>query len=831
MAASEKSLAALLYANDENGNVVKTIAWNSLDSSSKFYSESEVAENGQVTADKDETGAISAEYEYISGSNVVNSIKYPNGGKLAYGRNPYNFAVTSVTQSTEEGEASTNDMVYKNGLAVEVKSGSTVICYTYDGKGRKKSYAIDGVQQATYSYTDYSKNGSSITYGTTTHNLADGTVMVTGKTGVADSAGRVKVTESVKINGTTIFSTLYNEDGLAEQVTDGISGVTSYTYDNYKNVTKITAATITENYTYNAYSELTQKSLTGAVDQAYTYAYKDNAVRDLEYVGTGDYKFYPLSDVNGRNTGREIVNGTTKVAGEYITYRKVGDHATNMPASVWFATGKNIKDSIKYKYDPCGNIAEITQNGHLVARYKYDSLNRLIREDNKPMNKTVLFTYDTAGNITERCEYAYTSKMGEELSELACTHYSYDYEGDRLVSYNGESVAYNVLGNPTSYRGNAVEWQYGTRLTKFGDTTFTYDGAGRRVSKGNISFTYDSAGRLLKQSNGLEFIYDNSGVIGLKYGENTYFYRRDCQGNIIAILDSVGNVVVEYKYDAWGNHEAEVASEDYVTLAEINPFRYRGYYYDSETDLYFLQTRYYDPVVGRFISRDSIEYADPEIICGLNLYAYCGNNPVMGYDPEGNIDWSKIFGWVATAVLAVVGVGLIVLTGGLAAAGVIAAGGLAASMMVGAGVGIVAGIGGSIIAQGGFGNIANINPWAVAAAGLIGGVIGTVSGAASYCFSQIGQSTGSIIGNILSGARHIGTGIRFAKVYNLSTSTLMNVGAFIGKLVGGSLSGTIANFVANNIVESNFGAEYRVDNPNYIRSGILKLFQWLYPVR
>ena len=104
MAASEKSLAALLYANDDNGNVVKTIAWNSLDSSSKFYSESEVAENGQVTADKDETGATSAEYEYISGSNVVNSIKYPNGGKLSYGRNPYNFAVTSVTQSTSEGQ-------------------------------------------------------------------------------------------------------------------------------------------------------------------------------------------------------------------------------------------------------------------------------------------------------------------------------------------------------------------------------------------------------------------------------------------------------------------------------------------------------------------------------------------------------------------------------------------------------------------------------------------------------------------------------------------------------------------------------------------------------
>ena len=100
-------------------------------------------------------------------------------------------------------------------------------------------------------------------------------------------------------------------------------------------------------------------------------------------------------------------------------------------------------------------------------------------------------------------------------------------------------------------------------------------------------------------------------------------------------LDCIGRVVVEYKYDAWGNHEAEVAEEEYAVLAEKNPYRYRGYYYDSETDLYFLQTRYYDPEVGRFISRDSIEYAAPESINGLNLYAYCGNNPVMNVDPTG----------------------------------------------------------------------------------------------------------------------------------------------------------------------------------------------------
>ena len=260
------------------------------------------------------------------------------------------------------------------------------------------------------------------------------------------------------------------------------------------------------------------------------------------------------------NKGREVFDGENKIAGEYITYRKVGDHATNMPASVWYANGTSINDSIKYKYDKSGNISEITRNGHIVARYKYDSLNRLTREDNKALNKTVTFTYNINGNITERCEYAYTTKDGEELSELICTHYGYDYDGDKLITYHGTGITYNALGNPTNYRGNAITWQYGKRLVQYGTTAFAYNGAGRRVSKGNITFTYDSEGRLLKQSNGLEFIYDNSGVIGVKYNNAQYFYRRDAQGNIIAIIDNGGAAVVQYNYDAWGNHKVLNAS-------------------------------------------------------------------------------------------------------------------------------------------------------------------------------------------------------------------------------------------------------------------------------
>ena len=92
--------------------------------------------------------------------------------------------------------------------------------------------------------------------------------------------------------------------------------------------------------------------------------------------------------------------------------------------------------------------------------------------------------------------------------------------------------------------------------------------------------------------------------------------------------------MVKYNYDTWGNCNV-IATDSYITLANLNPYRYRSYYYDTETGLYFLKTRYYDPQVGRFISPDDTKYLQPDVINGLNLYAYCNNTPVMNIDPNG----------------------------------------------------------------------------------------------------------------------------------------------------------------------------------------------------
>ncbi len=120
------------------------------------------------------------------------------------------------------------------------------------------------------------------------------------------------------------------------------------------------------------------------------------------------------------------------------------------------------------------------------------------------------------------------------------------------------------------------------------------------------------------------------------------------RGYIIEILDSPGNTVVKYKYDAWGNCNRFASSN--VDLAYYNPIRYRSYYHDEDIGLYFLNARYYNPAWRRFISPDDSIYLDPESVNGLNLYAYCYNDPVNFCDPSGCLAISTVLGAIGGAI-------------------------------------------------------------------------------------------------------------------------------------------------------------------------------------
>ncbi|MDE7083299.1 MAG: hypothetical protein K2O89_06340 [Clostridia bacterium] len=683
---------------DENGNVIKTVSWNSLDSSTKFYSEQVYAENGQVTADTDESGEVASEYEYISDTAIVNSVKLANGSKIAYGRNPNNDEVTSVTQSTDDGDANTTDIVYENGLPVKVKSGNTVLCYAYDHKGRKTQVIVNGVNQISYSYNDnYSYDGDteSAFISTESQSLVADDVLVTfetTKTGKLDEeTGVLKISEETTVDGETVnvknydgndrlveeynyilsndlaVSDIFNELGYnvstehfseENQSNEKFAYYTVYAYDDYGKIKSIGSRlnpamlemgrmySVKEDFLYNEYGLLKTRAIATCCGHEYSFTYKNNAARNLDFVSFGNYRFKPLTDLYGRNTGKEIYDGENRVAAEYISYKKVGDRATNLPSTVWFADGEKVKDNIRYKYDRCGNICEITQNNRLAVTYEYDKLNRLVKEDNKQLGKVFEFVYDTNGNIL----YKYTTANGETTVD------EYEYDGDKLISYNGETSEYNALGKPTRYRGKSISWLYGKYLTEYDGNKYLYDSRGRRLGKNGKQHIYDDAGELICIFEGLQFVYDNAGLTGFIHNKTQYFYRKDIQGNIIAILDETGAVVVTYIYDAWGNHAVLDADGKDITdiehIGNLNPFRYRGYYYDVETGLYFLQTRYYDPETGRFISQDSVEYAEPETVNGINLYAYCGNNPVMNVDPSGKFFLSLFIAGLVGAVVA-----------------------------------------------------------------------------------------------------------------------------------------------------------------------------------
>ena len=336
--------------------------------------------------------------------------------------------------------------------------------------------------------------------------------------------------------------------------------------------------------------------------------------------------------------------------------------STNIPVAIEYAD----KNRISYKYDRMGNIVKVFDNGILSVDYEYDKLGRLTRENNKRLNETTLFRYDNRGNILSKTVYAYTHKVGDELEELEHNTFDYGYSAlDCLCKYGEQTVTNNIVsGQPYSWKGNDIVWN-GKEMVGYGTNTFTYAVAFRRTSKNNITFDYDVNGKLVRQSNGISFIYDHDSLIGFKYENAKYFYRRDVLGNIIAIIDSIGNIVVKYTYDAWGNHKVldsnGVENTQTTFIGNINPYRYRGYYYDTETGLFCVSSRYYDPQVGRFISADDISYLDPETIGGTNLYAYCLNNPVMYVDPTGHS---------VTALLIAFGIGAVLggIYGGVSAA-------------------------------------------------------------------------------------------------------------------------------------------------------------------
>ena len=286
-------------------------------------------------------------------------------------------------------------------------------------------------------------------------------------------------------------------------------------------------------------------------------------------------------------------------------------------------------------------MGRYVKDNNRLTLYSYDKAGRITREDNAHLQRAYEYEYDGGGNILRKKEYESSITSGGKLLKT----YGYGYSSthkDRLISFNGQSISYNSSGYPTSYKGKTLTW-YATVLKKYGTTEYEYTADKvrykKKTSDGTEHTYYYEGTRLMGEKvvkkDGteytLEYLYDERGIMGVRHNKTPYIFVKNIQGDIVAIYDLFGKVA-EYVYDAWGNCTVAYSSND---IAEINPIRYRGYYYDTDSKLYYLITRYYDPETGRFISPDGIEYLAPEQLNGLNLYAYCNNNPVMNVDPDG----------------------------------------------------------------------------------------------------------------------------------------------------------------------------------------------------
>jgi len=245
--------------------------------------------------------------------------------------------------------------------------------------------------------------------------------------------------------------------------------------------------------------------------------------------------------------------------------------------------------------------------------------------------------------ISSNC-YPYT--VSTLVAPLSTKTYTYATTGwkDLLVSYDGQTITYDVLGNPLNYRGHTLTWGKGKQLESYDNHTFAYDASGMRIRKDGITYEYDGKNLLreIRPTGTIQYLYDASSICGFNYGGVNYYYQNNLQGDVTSVYDENGNLKAEYIYDAWGKCTVTV---DIDGIGTLNPIRYRGYYYDSETALYYVKSRYYDPGIGRWINADGVIAGVGGDVKVYNLFVYCFNNPVNMDDQTGN--WPK---WIKNTV-------------------------------------------------------------------------------------------------------------------------------------------------------------------------------------
>ena len=631
---------------------------------------------------------IATETTYTDSKNFVKSTKDQRGNETTYAYNEQKGTLTSTTDALGRTTSYTYDP--NNNSLLSVSSGGMTNSYAYEND-RLKTITVNGGLRYAFEY---------------------------------DAFGR---TTNTKVgNGTawrTLSSLQYNNKGLLGKQTYGNGDYIDFTYDNLDRITEKKYNGSDTNravYRYGNDGSLSQTiDFSTGTRTKFTYDLADRLVSQKEYTGTGnnggtlrsstDFTYadktnyltgvkhfsplgtqnisYTYGDINKGEMPDQIYkvswNGQEKISNAYDSLGRLGGKFIFTDgATLTYAYGYENVDEIhtttlvssvrtpfgvyRYTYDTVGNITSVAFGTKYTNTYEYDSLNQLVRENSQQIGKTYTYAY-VNGNITERKEYAYTTgELGEVLGTRTWS-YTDSAWSDLLTEFNGKTISYDEIGNPTTIGNQSLSWN-GRQLQEITDSentyTYLYNTDGQRVSKtvNGVTTEYFYNGSILAgQKTGndiLVFMYDNNGdPFGFTYNGETYYYVKNVQNDVFGITDHNRVLLVNYAYDAWGNVVSVTDANgneitDMSHIGRINPIRYRSYYFDSETNFYYLNSRYYSPEMCRFLNADGL--VDNRGLNTQNLFQYCANNPVNNIDSGGHL-----FGALVLIGLLTIGLGLL----------------------------------------------------------------------------------------------------------------------------------------------------------------------------
>lgn len=475
------------------------------------------------------------------------------------------------------------------------------------------------------------------------------------------------LTSEIYLNG-NVINYEYNEDSrlVAKHYNDETIPDTLYIYDDKGNLTEKQNGEVVQKYSND--SEFPTITRNNEVMLSYG-GYQDNYS-----VNNFDNGF----NVNTFDDMRQFLNSDT---GDYIDYSCCLNSDKELESESYSYNWRDIienkyetneRDGIVYKIKTvyCNEKPKTTfssrydENDRLIFYgcdnndfvYTYDELNQLSRVDNSKYGYSNVYLYDENGNVLSKKSYPYSKGTLEDSKVTYEKYFEYSNAAwrDQLTAVDGERFSYDEIGNLIGYGNRELYWKRGTLLGAVSDEnlacTYEYDDMGNRLSKtvnGKTTYINTQNGIFLSQSDGdntFIALYDNFGKpFGFTYNEAQYFYITNEQGDVIGIADCGGNIIGYYTYDEWGSIIDTQMLGDNSEIMEINPLRFRGYYYDSETGYYYLQARYYDPSICRFISADDLEYVEIDKQIGTNIYLYCDNDPVNFVDYTGHFDIQKVF--------------------------------------------------------------------------------------------------------------------------------------------------------------------------------------------